>query len=1596
MIAFTTDFVFGKSPNTPSRWRGLVSCALAVGLVGPALAVEVDLTPVSTTDGAYTQVTVAGQAAWQNTGTSRYLYGRRPDSFAFTAGQALYVRVTYFDDAEGIVDLQYDSQTSSTTTSPLHTRTSRVGSGQFVNGYFELPNVLFNKRQNGSSDFRVICGTSTGAKVPVQRITLSDTPFADPDFQLAVARAWQTRYTGPAKDYVDRTTLKGKVMTGYQGWFGTPNDIADTGGWKHWARSGGMIPANFTMDAWPDLTEYDPASLARAANVMTTSGDPAYLFSSRTYSAVQKHFRWMRKHNVDGAWVQRFHPKAGAESEWVLRNVSQAAAEEGLVWGVEYDVSGMADATVFAKLQADWVWLTTQFDILNDPRYIHEDGKPVVFIWGFPFPDRNFTTASADAAVDWFKAQGVHVIGGIPSSWNSLSASWKTHIEKYDGVLSWMNKNTPDAAFFRNRGQDFYPHIWPGFSWAHLKQLPATPLDQYTDRSDGQFFWTKGREWINAGATDSLFFGMWDEYDEATQMMPMTDNHPPPHTEWGRFINNQGKPSDWWMMLCDELKRMMLDQRANTNTLPTVTSLANRSNIGAEASVDLGMTDIVSLLSRVTQADGDTLAETVGGRECRGNVDPATDRYMYFNVNNAFAHQLVNGDVTIEVEYYDIFGSTVLGLQYDSTSANYTTHPQPITTTGSNSWRRVRFEISDAYFGGRQNGGSDFRLSFGGKKLNVNRVWVRLPEGKFFPFTWNNATSGPALDWSQNANWLGGIVGQSDPTSIVRFFPNQTMPGGTIPIFNNVSDQTFNRIQFGGTASSAADSTVNLTGGALQLGGIAPKIDLEATKGVFGLIYDISTPLVLAGSVEITGEGNATFQIAAATSGSGGLTKTGGSTVALAAANTYTGPTHLNSGTLLVNSPGSLAPNSAVNVSGEATLGGNGTINGTVNVAAGGLLAPGGVGTIGTLSLSRNNASALTLNGNTLLFDLPNTGTACDRISITGESGMLVLNGSNIVALNAPNGNVPAGTYTLMSYASKTGAGTLTFQNGSSIFGNATLSVGTTSVTLTVGIGGLTGLVKWEGNASGVWDGGALNWIRDGTSSQAYEAGDAVTFDDSGANVATISSAAPISSAAVLFNHSADHPYTVSAVLAGITTLVKSGSGTTTLAGSNTYTGATTLNGGTLRLGAGGSLGTSGNYAGAIDLSGGAFLEKTGSGTQTFGGPITGTGGNLRLSSSSQLVLTNNSNSYGSLALSNGRVFINTNAGALPSAATVSVTGGLLVFGVGASYDNTITVGSGGGLVTRRNGGTSLTGNVTLPATGNVFFNNDDASTYNLTISNGQTLSGPLTAQIGGSRMSATTNALGAVTLSGNLTGSGGLVMTSSGHASNSLFGKGVLTLAGENSYAGDTSVEKGTLQLTQAPDPANANPGNDASTVTIAATGATLDLTYTGTDRVANLIIGTTPMADGIYGKSGSVAPAIGIPQITGNGTLTVGDPGFSSWITNTFANGQVALGRRGPSDDPDNDGIPNLIEYAIAGQDPTIPNATIGTFTATSLSFTKRQGTSGLTYAIQESTDLGINDNWDAVSGPSYVNNASSISYTFTPGSPEKNFLRLQVLAD
>jgi autotransporter-associated beta strand protein len=223
------------------------------------------------------------------------------------------------------------------------------------------------------------------------------------------------------------------------------------------------------------------------------------------------------------------------------------------------------------------------------------------------------------------------------------------------------------------------------------------------------------------------------------------------------------------------------------------------------------------------------------------------------------------------------------------------------------------------------------------------------------------------------------------------------------------------------------------------------------------------------------------------------------------------------------------------------------------------------------------------------------------------------------------------------------------------------------------------------------------------------------------------------------------------------------------------------------------------------------------------------------------------------------------------------------------------------------------------------------------------------------------------------INGSGGLTKTTAG----------TLVLSGTNTYTGDTVVNEGVLAV-------SGNSIANANKLVIA--GGKVDLT--NTETVNTLFFGGVQQASGNY-TSGHLSN-----NFTGGGTLTVltGPGGFSAWITGPFAGGAtVPFDQQGPNDDPDNDGILNLVEYAIAGQDPTVPNPAVGTFTGSSLSFAKRLDATGLSYAIEESTDLGLADIWAEVTHnpptSPYVNDATTISYTFTPGTLTKDFFRLEV---
>jgi autotransporter-associated beta strand protein len=184
-------------------------------------------------------------------------------------------------------------------------------------------------------------------------------------------------------------------------------------------------------------------------------------------------------------------------------------------------------------------------------------------------------------------------------------------------------------------------------------------------------------------------------------------------------------------------------------------------------------------------------------------------------------------------------------------------------------------------------------------------------------------------------------------------------------------------LSLNGTGISSAGalrniSGVNTYGGLITLAG-ASRINSDSGT----LTLDVASGDAITGTQNLTfgGAGNVTVADPIATS-TGTLTKDGAGTLALSGANTYTGATDVNAGTLLVNSPGSLAAASAVTVNNTGTLGGTGTIGGAVTVNSGGTLAPGQ--SVGTLSA----ASATFMNGSRLLMEILDTS---DLLALTGN-----------------------------------------------------------------------------------------------------------------------------------------------------------------------------------------------------------------------------------------------------------------------------------------------------------------------------------------------------------------------------------------------------------------------------------------------------------------------------------------------------------------------------------------------------------------------------------------------------------------------------------
>ncbi len=400
-------------------------------------------------------------------------------------------------------------------------------------------------------------------------------------------------YGGPSVRGVDPSTLAGKVMAGYQGWFNCEGDGAGLG-WTHWARHGSRMfaPGNVTVDLWPDVSEL-PRAERFATGFKLADGSAAEVFSSYNRDTVLRHFRWMREYGIDGVFVQRFANglKDGPgrhHKDVVLANCREGANREGRAYAVMYDLSGLPAGGV-ARVTTDWEMLRTQMHLGDDPAYLRHRGKPLVAVWGVGFSrDREYSLAECRALIEFLKADGCSVLLGVPTGWRGLNrdaakdSALHDVLKLADVVSPWtpgryhdpkeVTRHSadywqPDLTWCREQSLDYLPVVFPGFSWHNLKL--GSVLDKIP-RLKGEFLWSQFVAAKRAGAS-MIYVAMFDEVDEGTamhKMVPTAAQLPVQGTFVPLNVDGYNLGSDWYLRLADQAGKMLRGEIPITSSIP--------------------------------------------------------------------------------------------------------------------------------------------------------------------------------------------------------------------------------------------------------------------------------------------------------------------------------------------------------------------------------------------------------------------------------------------------------------------------------------------------------------------------------------------------------------------------------------------------------------------------------------------------------------------------------------------------------------------------------------------------------------------------------------------------------------------------------------------------------------------------------------------------------------------------------------------------------------------------------------------------------------------------------------------------------------------
>ena len=534
---------------------------------------QIPLQPVSGADGTFNTLMLDGKTVCQSTGSSGvyapYIYLQCASSIV---NKTVYIELTFKDIGYGKITIDYNSATND--------YQAVDGKNTFLldlkgekTMVFELRDANFRNAQNMGCDLRI---WSAGT---IQKHLISAVLYESPtalwkQFNENYFTPYQGRkYTGTQK--VNATTLNGKVICGYQGWFRSPGD-PEGGGWVHYYR--GQDLTDPTVEMWPVMDEYSYEERYPVPGWTLKDSKPATLFSSANKKTVLRHFQWMQAYGIHGVAVQRFvgglYPGHPNDSYRIPAYAREAANRTGRTFYIMYDQSGMPGNLLVEYVRRDWKILVDSMQITKDERYLHHNGKPIVSIFGYWSERFSPDVAAQLAAI--FKEPGYEaLIIGSGDRIQPDSTNWNTIYNDFFAYFPWnvgnytsLDLNTAfvqtqqwpsEKTFLESRSVKFMPLVFPGFGWDNL--MNKTPGTTKFGRRKGEVMW---KEIVDASSlnVNAMYIAMFDEIDESTAIFKITDNIPVNHY----YADNEGLPSDFYLCLTGYASSIIAGER----TLPAV------------------------------------------------------------------------------------------------------------------------------------------------------------------------------------------------------------------------------------------------------------------------------------------------------------------------------------------------------------------------------------------------------------------------------------------------------------------------------------------------------------------------------------------------------------------------------------------------------------------------------------------------------------------------------------------------------------------------------------------------------------------------------------------------------------------------------------------------------------------------------------------------------------------------------------------------------------------------------------------------------------------------------------------------------------------